>query len=146
MNRFRVLLLASLDLGANVANAQDPHATYDINSQVYGLFGYYVSQKDRPHLLAVFRPTPDQSQTPEPFDYEAACKAVLASPPVMDGVPAIEPTGVVVFFQVVQRRFLVMSTSVSSYTEFDVHDAGCSLAEPNSIYTPTPGFTPGISN
>lgn len=34
MNRFRVLLLASLDLGANVANAQDPHATYDINSQV----------------------------------------------------------------------------------------------------------------
>lgn len=146
MHRFQALLLALFGLCANAANAQDPHTTYDINSQEFGLFGYYVSQKNQPHFLAVFRPTPEQSQNPDQFDYKAACEAVLASPPDIDGVPIIEPTGGVVFFQVIQRRFLIMSTNVSSYTEFDVHDAGCSVAEPGSIYIPSPGFRPGISN
>ena len=52
----------------------------------------------------------------------------------------------VVFFQVIKTRMSVFTTNVSSYSEFDVNEGKCSEAEPNSIYTPVPGFTPGVSN
>lgn len=146
MNRIFAVLAVAVGLQLGAANAQDPHATYEIGNQKYGLFGYYVSQGNRPHFLAVFRPSAEQSQDPDQFSYQAACEAIVASPPDIAGIPKIVPTGGVVFFQVVKRRMLLLSTNVSSYLEFDVDEGGCSKAEPASIYTPVPGFTPGISN
>jgi hypothetical protein len=146
MNRLVAVLLFVIGLHMNAVNAQAPHTSYEIGNQKFGLFGYYVSQSSRPHFLAVFRPGAEQSQDPELFDFEAACEAILASPPDIDGVPKIDPIGGVIFFQVVQTRMLLLTTNVSSYIEFDVDASGCSEAEPNSIYTPVPGFTPGISN
>ncbi len=138
--------LVSVLLSIGVAHAQDAYARYQIEDQEWGLFGYYVSERDRPHFLAVFRPNDGQTSNPEQFNFEAACKAVLASPPEIEGVPAIEPTGAVVFFRVIETRMLVFSTNMSSFLEFDVNNSECSKADPNSIYTPVPGFTPGISN
>lgn len=141
MSRFLVILIGLAGLHTGVANAQDPHAHYEINGQTFGLFGYYVSRGSRPHFLAVFRPRGEQSRDPKQFDFEAACEVVLASLPEIDGIPKIEPTGGVIFFQVIQGGM-----NVSNYTEFDIDDTGCSKAEPASIYTPVPGFTPGISD
>ena len=138
--------LVSILLSIGPVHAQDAYARYQIDGQEWGLFGYYVSDRGRQVFLAVFRPNAEQSSDPEHFDFEAACEAVLASPPEIEGVPVIEPTGGVVFFQVIQTRMIVFSTNVSSFLEFDVNNSECSKADPNSIYTPVPGFTPGISN
>jgi hypothetical protein len=144
--KLSLTILVSFLMYASSAQAKDAYAHYEIDSQEWGLFGYYVSDRNRPHFLAVFRPNAEQPSDPEQFNFDAACEAVLVSPPKIDGVPLIEPTGGVVFFQVVQTRMLVFSTNISSFIEFDVSGGECSVAEPNSIYTPTPGFTPGISN
>ena len=140
------LTLISILLSTGFAHAQDAYARYQIDGQEWGLFGYYVSDGDRPHFLAVFRPSAEQTSDPEQFNFEAACEAVLASPPEIEGVPVIEPTGGVVFFQVIRTRMLVFSTNFSSFLEFEVDNGECSRADPNSIYTTVPGFTPGISN
>lgn len=146
MKFFFMFLLVIFLPRVNFAYAQGPYASYEIEGQEWLLFGYYVSSGRQPHFLAVFRPRKGQSPDFEQFGFKLACEAVLASPPDIDGVPVIEPTGGVIFFQVIQTQKPGFPTVVSNYTEFDVKGAECFQAEPNSIYTPRPGFTPGISN
>lgn len=139
-------IISAFLLTGSSASAQDAHAYYEIDGQEWGLFGYYVSAGNRPHFLAVFRPSNEQSSEPDEFDFRSACEAVVASLPKIDGLPSIEPTGAAIFFQVVRTRMLVFSTTDSSFVEFDVDEGGCVKAEPGSIYVPNPAFTPGISN
>jgi len=137
------LFLAVADGGA----AQESYAQYELGRTVYDLHGYYVSTNPQnPHFLAVFSDTDNLQLDPTEFDFEGACTAVNASPPVHPKIPKTNTVlqhGVVFVKTIEQRFFGLSSTVTSSFVEFDVVDGVCIKTQtPGEIYVPRPGFVP----
>mgnify|MGYP001564521948 CR=1 FL=1 len=128
--------LAVASACASPASAQEALEVYDVDGEPFGLFGYYTNGGKLPHFLAMFRPSESHSIDASDFNYQAACEAVLASPPDVEGAQAIEPEGAVIVFQIVKTRLGIFGSVRSTYGEFDVEGSSCRKHEGPPLVQP----------